>query len=76
MIDTDATISVLPEYGSVMKYSSPNVKTADLNVQLLHDKIVHLNKKVFVLLRPAGATTKVVPVAFYIENQSSLILGC
>lgn len=75
IIDTGATISCLPEYGQIMKYTKAKCKPASLNVHLANDKIIHINKKISMSVKPIGSNVPSVEVPFYITNEISQILG-
>lgn len=75
MIDTGATISILPENGKIMKNGNFKIIPTNLNVKLADEAITHVNKKVELLLRPASSKHKPQVAAFYIANGSSSVFG-
>lgn len=75
MIDTGATISCIPEFGSIIKNSRTKLEKANVEVNLANNAIKKLNKKFQAILRPAGSTKKPRVVQLYVQNNVRDIFG-
>lgn len=74
IIDTGATISIIPEFGRVMTKYQPRVQPANVNVTLGDDSTCHLDKKVRLPMKPKG-DREAVQTVLYVHNRAKLILG-
>lgn len=75
IVDTGATISVIPENGLIMKRLRPKIKTANLNVIMADNFKSHMDKKVSLPVRPKGSKVSHKDVNFYVHNGADKIIG-
>lgn len=75
VVDTGASISCLPENGLIMKKFNPIRKSANLNVQLADNGVVHMDQKVVIPMKPTKSTCQSVQTAFYIAKGANDVIG-
>lgn len=75
MIDTGATVSCIPEFGDIMKYSRARLEKANLTVELANGVTSHISSKVKGFLRPAGSSVRPQQVQFYVQSNSRDLFG-
>lgn len=75
IIDTGATISFIPENGAIARTATKSIQEANLNAKLADGKVIHVNKKCIIGLRPYGSRHEPMKSTFYINRCVSKILG-
>lgn len=75
IIDTGATISLIPEYGAILKESRLIPRIANLNVKLADGTIIHIHRKFKINLKPARCDIQPIESSFYVQPSTDKILG-
>lgn len=75
IIDTGATVSFVPENGTILKSAQHKILPANLNVILADDSSTLIDKKVILPIRPRGLREKPKMFPFYIHNNCDKVLG-
>lgn len=75
VIDTGASISVLPENGMILAARNIKLQPANLNVTLADDQIVNLRRKTSLGIKPRGSTKHSQLATFYVTEEAKDVLG-
>lgn len=75
MVDTGATISSIPEFGSIMQRRPLKTMRANMNARLANNSYVNINKKVMLYIRPKGDIQPAKLLPFYVQNKEKTICG-
>lgn len=75
MIDTGASISLIPEFGEIMKKPLYNIEKTNVLITLANGKDDHINSKIKAMMRPKSSLVKPSLVKFYIQPGAKDILG-
>lgn len=75
MIDTGATISCVPEYVDLIRYSQPKLEKANITINLANNSIEHVSKKIRAYIRPFGSTREPRIVQLYVQDKAKDIFG-
>lgn len=76
IIDTGASISFIPAKGELFKSIISKPQTANMNVRLADNTIVHIGKKVDLSMRPYPSQSLKCNSTFYVNEEAADILGC
>lgn len=74
IIDTGATISVLPSDGAILSSKNVLTQSASLNIKLADNRIEHIDRKALLLIKPTGCNLKPVQASFYIQPSVKRVL--
>lgn len=75
MIDTGASISLLPEFGAIMKKPLHKMEKTNMLVTLANGKDDHISSKIKALIKPKASLVAPRLVKFYIQPGAKDILG-
>lgn len=75
IIDTGATISIVPEHGTIMAKLQPKPKQANVSLSMADEGIVHVNQQVSFNIRPATTQIKPIKVSMFVANNTKTVLG-
>ena len=75
MVDTGASVSLIPEYGLIMQRMRSPILTANLQVQLVGGSCKNIGRKVAVNFRPAGSCCRYEKATFYVHDDIEDIFG-
>lgn len=75
IIDTGASISLLPEKSRIAEQLASKFERANMNAIMANDGVSHIDQKVKAIIKPTMSTSKPVKATFYIARGSKQILG-
>lgn len=76
IVDTGATISILPQKGTILaSIPQSDIKQTNLKVILADEGTKHIDKKIMILVRPQDSSRGKQYSCFYINDNTDKILG-
>lgn len=75
IVDTGASISIIPERGSIMKSLSSQIKPANMNVDCGGFGLTHIDKKINIATRPRYWYDNPVALNYYVMNGREKVIG-
>lgn len=75
MIDTGASISIIPEYGDIIQRTKSKLEKSNIIVTLADGRDEHINSKVKVTFRPKGSSVEPRMAYFYVQPGAKDIFG-
>lgn len=75
IVDTGATLSLIPERGQLVRELNIKFKSANVNVTLADASNTYIDKKAELYIKPFGAKFESTRTNFYVNNGAKDILG-